>query len=231
MKTRTFVALSAGLLSTLAGANAGVSIPTASSNTVWAGSAIGSFTDVSGSQVVAGTYPLTYGTLNSGFYAHTVATISDSGFFLSEIDNRRSGSNDSQEHIHVTFSVDAPTTFTYSGNYTHVNSASNTGRAAIQNALTDITTSTSLIPTTFLFSDFNALTYTFPIQTVTGTLTPGHLYTWDLFVQSLKAGNQGVNDSSTATGAFSLALTTVPTPGSLAALAFGGVAILRRRRK
>ncbi len=207
---------------------------TSLANTIWTGNVAGDRTTLFSGEITPGVaIPLTWSDPGnpSANHANATFTFGDSGFFISDIDSARTGGFAAQQHARIAFTVDAPTLFTFSGQYTNSNFADFSGRAFMQNALSDLTDFSTPIPTTFVFStSFAAGPVPLNIATVTGMLAAGHTYVWDTFVGSLASGNPA---GSTVTGNMSLTFRTVTEPASLT-LGILGIAcdglVLRRRK-
>lgn len=234
MKLGIFLASVAGLASTFATASATVTLavidPNDSNTNVFSvgdATALGNSNFVQGTGVVLGSTTLNYNLTNSTGTAKL--TISNSGIVLSDILNQRTSIStqvaaNNVEHVHVSFSVDVPTDYSFSGNYTLVNTPGNAGRANLQYAFTQ---SGSALFSGNLFSTFNDGANPFTVVPQTGTLQPGTTYLWDIVVSDLAVGS----NIGTSNGSGSFALNFVPAPSAMSLLAASGCVALRRRRK
>jgi len=229
MKNLVLPWAAASILALASSASAGViivdpDVGTASANTIWTGNVAGDRTTLVSGQITPGIdIPLTWSNPGSPStnFANANFDFGNSGFFISDIDNARTGAGIAQQHARIAFMVDVETIFTFTGQYTNTNAVDFSGRASLQNTLTDRTNNSTPIPTTSVFStSFLAGPVPLNIATKTGLLIPGHTYVWDVFVGSLASGNPA---GSTGQGELSLSLTPVPEPTSLVLLALGGL--------
>jgi len=211
-------------------------VGTSQANTITTGNVAGDRTELVSGQITTGApIDLTWSDPSNPSAHHADATFffGKTHFTISNIDNARTGGFAAQQHVRIAFTVDVPTIVTFTGSFSNSNFVDFSGRAFLQNALTDHSNGSPVIPTAFVFSSsFVAGPVPLNIVTAQGTLTPGHTYVWDTFVGSLASGNPA---GSTGTGTPSLTFTEpVPEPASLVSfglLAVAGLGFSLRRRK